>query len=235
MMQMKKYKLNKGVFIAIEGIDGAGKTTQVQRLKEYFQRKNLIVNTFKEPTDGHYGQLIREIAKTGRHLYTPEEELNLFLMDRKEDCEKNINPALAKNELVIMDRYYHSNIAYQGALGIDRELIQSKNEKIAIIPDLVIILDCAVRVGLARIKYSRNETPNHFENEHYLQKVKKIFQAMSGPNIQVVNSTPDEDTVFNHVRNIVNDMIAPYLIETDEQQDLFGTTENTPTYKFSEN
>lgn len=232
---MKKYNLTKGVFIAIEGIDGSGKTTQVVRLKEYFLRKSIVVRTFKEPTDGHYGQLIRTISKIGRHLYTPEEELNLFLMDRQEDCEKNINPALANNELVIIDRYYHSNIAYQGALGIDKELIQQKNEGMATIPDLVIVLDCAVRVGLSRIKYSRNETPNHFEGEQYLQKVRKIFQGMTGPNIQIINSTPDEDTVFNHVRNIVNDMIAPYLMEIDEQQDLFNNSSKPKNLKFSEN
>lgn len=231
---MRKYSLSRGVFIAIEGIDGAGKTTQVHRIKEHFLRKGISVSTFKEPTDGYYGQLIREIARQGRHLYTPDEEMNLFLMDRKEDCEKNIIPALNRKELVILDRYFYSNIAYQGALGIDKDTILNENQKIAVIPDLVIILDCAVRVGLSRIKYSRNETPNHFEKEDYLQKVRKIFQSLSGPNIQILNSTADEDTVFNNVRNIVNDIVFPCMISNDDQQDLFYSNRQN-NIEFSQN
>ena len=138
---MKKYLLKKGILIAVEGIDGAGKTTQVRRLKDHFSRIGLSVVTYKEPTDGNYGQLIRKLAKDGRDNVTPEDEMELFLKDRKEDCNINIKPSLEKNKLVLMDRYYFSSIAYQGSRGLDVNHIWNKNEKIAIIPDLVIILD----------------------------------------------------------------------------------------------
>ena len=232
---MKKYKLSRGVFIAVEGVDGAGKTTQVMRLKEHFYRKGIPVSTFKEPTDGRYGQMIRQIGLIGRHLYTPDEELDLFLSDRKEDLEKNIIPAIQRKELVIIDRYYFSNIAYQGALGVDKEHILIENEKIALKPDLVIILNCAVRVGLSRIRNSRNETPNHFEKEEYLEDVKKIFLSMSGPAIQIIDSTPDEDTVFNHVKNIVQDVIAPFTYPIEEQTDLFAVDPADQQVTFSKN
>ncbi len=232
---MKKYKLSRGVFIAVEGVDGTGKTTQVMRLKEHFYRKGIPVSTFKEPTDGRYGQMIRQIGLIGRHLYTPDEELDLFLSDRKEDLEKNIIPAIQRKELVIIDRYYFSNIAYQGALGVDKEHILIENEKIALKPDLVIILNCAVRVGLSRIRNSRNETPNHFEKEEYLEDVKKIFLSMSGPAIQIIDSTPDEDTVFNHVKNIVQDVIAPFTYPIEEQTDLFAVDPADQQVIFSKN
>jgi dTMP kinase len=232
---MRKYKLSKGIFLAIEGIDGVGKTTQVIRLKEQFSRKGLPISTFKEPTEGQYGQMIREIAKKGRHLYTPTEELKLFILDRKEDLEKNIMPALERNELVIIDRYYFSNIAYQGALGLDKDYILNENEKFALKPDLTIILDCAVRVGLSRIMHSRNDTPNHFEKEDYLENVKKIFLSMEGPSIQIINSTPDEDTVFNHVKNIVQDVIAPFTFVIEDQADLFSINTVNKHVNFSKN
>lgn len=232
---MKKYKLHKGLLVAIEGIDGAGKTTQVLRLKEHFQRQGFKVSTFKEPTDGEFGLKIRKIAKEGRHLYNPIDEMNLFLMDRKEDCQKNIKPALDACELVIMDRYYFSSVAYQGALGIDTNIILKENEKIAIIPDLVLILDCAVRVGLRRIQYQRNEEPNHFEQEEYLEKVRKIFMTMQASYIQHIDSTPDEDTVFNHIKNVVQDIIAPSAIKVEDQGDLFSIDSKKDKVTFSNN
>lgn len=232
---MRKYKLSKGIFIAIEGIDGAGKTTQVTRLKEHFSRKGFSISTFKEPTEGQFGQMIREIAMKGRHFYTPKEELKLFILDRKEDLDKNILPALKREELVIMDRYYFSNIAYQGALGLDTEYILNENEKFALKPDLTIILDCAVRVGLSRIMHSRNDTPNHFEQEDYLENVRKIFLSFEGPSIQIINSTPEEDMVFSNVKNIVKDVIIPFSIVDDDQTDLFSFNSNNKPMNFSEN
>jgi dTMP kinase len=231
---MKKYKLKKGVLIAIEGIDGAGKTTQVHRIKDYFSLKGFNCVTFKEPTDGQYGQEIRKLAQFGRNI-SPLEEMNLFLKDRIENKEKNILPALEKNSLVILDRYYFSSVAYQGPLGIDKELILRENEKIAVKPDLVIILDCAVQLGLSRIKVNRGETPNHFEKESFLEEARTIFKEMHSSYIQVIDSSSDEEQVFDHVRNIVQTMIAPYSYIYDDQPDLFGVTQEYEPTIFSKN
>lgn len=219
--QMKK--LSKGLLIAIEGIDGAGKTTQVQRLSEHYKRHGYDVATFKEPTDGQFGQQIRMLAKFGRHTVTPNEEFELFLKDRIEDCDINIRPALEINKLVFMDRYYFSNMAYQGALGVDRNYILNRNEEIAPIPELVIFLDVAARVGLSRIKNFRKEDNNHFEQEDYLNKVRKVFRQMDFPYLQRVEGSRDEDTVFINLRNIVQDVISPFIIPDSYQVDLFGS------------
>ena len=149
---MKKLKLNKGILVAIEGIDGAGKTTQAFKLRDYYRQLGIKTTYLKEPTNSEYGQQIRNLAIYGRNSISPEDELELFIKDRIYDCQYFIKPALQKKELVIIDRYYFSSIAYQGALGLDIEYILKRNEKIAVKPDIVIIIDVAVIIGLSRIK-----------------------------------------------------------------------------------
>lgn len=208
---MKKYKLNKGVLIAIEGVDGAGKTTQTKRLCDHFKRYGLEVATFKEPTNGKYGQKIRNLAIHGRDKITPEKELELFIKDRIENCQRNLKPALEQKKLVFVDRYYFSSIAYQGALGLDINYIQKRNEEIAIVPNLVIILDVAVKIGLDRIKYSRKESHNHFEKEEYLEKVRDIFLKLKDPYIEKIDGSQEENRVFNDMKKIIQIKLTPYL------------------------
>jgi len=216
-------KLTKGLLVAVEGIDGAGKTTQVQRLSDHFKRQGFDVAAFKEPTDGQFGQQIRMLAKFGRHTVTPSEEFELFLKDRIEDCNANIVPALETKKLVLMDRYYFSNVAYQGALGLDKNSILTRNEEVAPIPDLVIFLDVAARLGLSRIKNFRKEDHNHFEQEDYLNKVRKMFRQMDFPYFQRVDGSRDEDTVFTNLRNVLQDVISPFILPGSYQEDLFDS------------
>jgi dTMP kinase len=211
--------LKKGLLIAIEGIDGAGKTTLVKNLQSYYENKGFPCSRFKEPTDGYYGQKIRELAKHGRDSVTVEEEMNLFLEDRKENRKQNLEPSINRNEIVFLDRYYFSSIAYQGARGLDANFIKNENEKIAIRPDLVIILDCAVIVGLSRIRNFRNEIPNHFEQEELLEKARQIFNRMEAMYIQKIDASRTENEVFAHAKSILDTLISAYLIKN--QFDLF--------------
>lgn len=232
---MKRYVLNRGVLIAIEGIDGAGKTTMVTRLKDYFSRKQFQVSNFKEPTDGQYGQEIKRLAREGRENITPEEEMKLFLEDRKENREKNIEPALERKEIVIMDRYYFSSVAYQGARGLDKNYIYKENEKVARRPDIVIILDCAVTIGLKRIEFQRGDKPNHFEKEELLEKARRIFKAMEKPYIQEIDSSRPEDEVFENIKNIVSGILVPFTQEITDQPDLFTVESHDNQSKFYKN
>src|SRR5271168_4347864 len=101
-----------GFLIAIEGIDGTGKTTQAHHVQELLQSRKLVVIRTKEPTTGHWGQVLRDSALTGR--LSLEEEVETFIKDRKEHVETKINPALKDGHIVIADRYYFSSMAYQG-------------------------------------------------------------------------------------------------------------------------
>jgi dTMP kinase len=118
------------------------------------------------------------MAKTAGSL-TPEEELDLFVRDRQENVQKNIRPALSAKKVVILDRYYFSTIAYQGAKGIDPAYIKRLNERFAVKPDLVIILDIEAGRGLGRIQ-NRKRKDLLFERERYLARVRRIFSGFRG-------------------------------------------------------
>ncbi len=167
-----------GVLIVIEGIDGAGKSTQARGLVRRLRARGFDAIVFREPTGGRWGKEIRRRAKTAGSL-TPEQELDLFLKDRKDNVERHLAPSLAEGRIVVLDRYYFSSIAYQGAKGLDPARIRRLNERFAIRPDLVFILDLGPGLGLARIG-SRKTRDALFEREGYLRKVRRIFRSFRG-------------------------------------------------------
>lgn len=165
-------KSNRGFLVDVEGIDGSGKTTHVDMIKSWLVGLGCKVITLKEPTQGKYGNLIAKLASEKK--LTSEQELELFIKDREEDVTNNIMPALNSGKIVIMDRYYYSNIAYQAARGLDPAKIKEINEKFAPKPDLIIVLDIDPRNGMVRVNERKN-TVEHFENVTYLEKVREQF------------------------------------------------------------
>ena len=115
----------------------------------------------------------------GRHGVSTATELEWFLADRRQDVEQNIRPALAGGQVVVLDRYYFSTMAYQGALGCDPALIQRRNEAFAPPPDLLFLLDIAPAQGLQRVH--RHRQPDAFERLEYLERVAALFAEMQFP------------------------------------------------------
>jgi dTMP kinase len=171
-------RLKKGVMIVLEGIDGAGKSTQARRLLKRLRGLGYDAVSFREPSRGRWGRQIKKLAKVPGSL-SPEEELTLFVRDRAENVHKNLKPALAARKIIVLDRYYFSTIAYQGAKGLDPDRIRKMNERIAVRPDLVFILDIGAGRGLARI-HARKRKDLLFEKERYLRKVRAIFRSLNG-------------------------------------------------------
>lgn len=195
----------KGILIAVEGIDGSGKSTQVQLLARFLEKKGYDVLCLKEPTEGKWGRKIREKAAFDGSL-TAEEELNLFMRDRMENVAKNIRPALKKGGTVILDRYYFSTMAYQGARGIPVERIRKMNESFAPIPDLVFILTLSPKEGLKRIE-NRKYKELLFEKEDYLKKVNQLFCSFKGENIFHIDASAPESQVARIIREKVSAFI----------------------------
>ena len=171
-------KLKKGLLIVLEGIDGSGKTTQARSLVRRLRQAGARTVRFREPSRGKWGREIKRHARRAGSL-APEEELDLFLKDRRDNVERNLRPALTRREVVVLDRYYYSSIAYQGAKGLDPARIKRLNERFAARPDLVIILDVGPETGLARIS-GRGTRDELFEHEDYLARVRAIFQGFRG-------------------------------------------------------
>ncbi len=203
--------LKKGVLIAIEGIDGAGKSTQAEILKERLEKKDFPVVLLKEPTSSKWGKKIKEISKKMKSI-DPYEELELFVKDREFNVRKNILPALKDKKIVIVDRYYISTIAYQGARGIKKEIIREGNEKFAPKPDIIFILDINPEESLQRIKREREIL---FEEEKFLREVRKNFLEIKINQTYVIDAKLSVDEIANKIENLV----LEYLIKREKQDE----------------
>ena len=141
-------KPGTGVLIAIEGIDGAGTTTQAQRLVEALERGGTAAHLTREPSTGPVGRLLREIL-AGSHAPTDAATLSLlFAADRADHLQREVEPALAAGNVVVSDRWYHSSLAYQGT-GEDRRWIRELNRR-ARVPYLTVLLDVPGAVAAER-------------------------------------------------------------------------------------
>jgi dTMP kinase len=156
----------------VEGIDGAGKTTVAATLAQWCGERGLLCALSKEPTSLEWGRKLRESAASGR--LTLVQELDLFHKDREQHSQDSITPALDEDAIMILDRYYWSTAAYQGARGADVKDVLEFNEANFPIPDLVLLLDLPVETGQERIRV-RGDTPNSFEDGAALKKCRDIF------------------------------------------------------------
>lgn len=137
-----------GVLIAVEGIDGAGTTTQVSRLVAALRSAGLTSHATREPSDGPIGLLLRDMLG-GAHAPVDATTMSLlFAADRADHIAREVAPALARGEVVVSDRWYHSSLAYQGT-GEERSWIASLNQR-ALVPDLTVLLEVDARVAAAR-------------------------------------------------------------------------------------
>lgn len=168
-----------GILIAVEGIDGAGKTSVATLLAQWLGERGLGCTISKEPTGMHWGMELRNSARAGR--LTLERELELFALDRRDHVERSIRPSLEEGNVVILDRYYWSTAAYQGGRGGDYLAIMRDNEAFAPKPDLVLVLNVDVDAGLQRIRM-RGDKPNLFESKSALIRARQIFLQLAEQN-----------------------------------------------------
>ncbi len=137
-----------GILIVLEGLDGAGTTTQCKRLGDALSADGHDVHTTCEPSGGPVGRLLREIL-AGQHAPTDATTLSLlFAADRADHIQREVEPALARGAVVISDRWYHSSLAYQGT-GEQRAWIRTLNQR-ARRPDLTLYLDVSPEAAAKR-------------------------------------------------------------------------------------
>jgi dTMP kinase len=134
-------------------------------------------------------------------------ELEFFLKDRKEHVEKIIRPCLEQKKIVVCDRYYFSTMAYQGARGLDPEAIRKTNETFAPMPDLVLLLELDPEAAIKRIRKSRGEVPDNFEQLAYLKKVAGIFKSLSDPFVARIDATLPPEELMNSAWDLISDLL----------------------------
>lgn len=197
-------------FIVLEGIDGAGKSTQAKLLAKWFSERGYEVVLTKEPTDTAFGKLIRKLVLTGGRegiidgaRISHEAEALLFAADRAEHVKKLIKPSLEAGKVVISDRYFYSSLAYQWARGLDLEWLISLN-RFAIRPHLTILLDLPVKESMKRINGRSIKT--EFDKIAELQrKVRENYLTLAKrfEEIRIINALAGVEEIHRDVVSLV--------------------------------
>ena len=201
----------KGKFIVFEGIDGCGKTTQINEIFKWLPTSNLISNDSsivktREPGGSLLGAKLRELILSNNKDNVPTNltELLLYSADRAEHVTKIITPALKKGDWVLSDRFSGSTLAYQGyGRNIDIEIIKNleiiacQKEK----PDITFLLDISPEESIARRK---NQIPDRIESEgvKFLKKVNIGFREIAKKNNWIVISAHDNrENITTKIKN----------------------------------
>jgi dTMP kinase len=198
----------RGVLVALEGIDGCGKSTQAGLLATALRERGTDVVLTCEPTGGSLGRQIREYFQGPTRYLSAKEELNLFMADRREHVEGLIKPALTEGRIVITDRYYFSSVAYQGALGLDPDRILAQNEVMAVHPDLAIILTLPVAQALERLSGNPQRIRQVSENLAYLERVAAIYASLTGPHLRHLDASGPPEAVHGPLLHLTLECLA---------------------------
>jgi len=200
-------------FIAFEGIDGSGKSTQVKRLVARLETEGHAVHTTLEPTNYRIGSILRRIL-TGQESADEQTIAALFLADRLDHIhhpEYGMLARLAANEVVVTDRYYYSSYAYHSQfMDLDWVIQANSLAADALRPDKVIFLDLTAEESMTRIRANRQST-EHYEQIDTLKAVRNnYFKAMEkegkkdGVVIVSANQSPDDVAaeIWDHVKDL---------------------------------
>lgn len=206
--------MNRGRLISLDGVDGAGKSTQATRLVRELSARGHRVLATREPTDGAWGRRIRDAAHSGV-APAPADELEWFMADRREHVDRVIAPALARGEIVVTDRYYLSTVAYQGARGIPFETILDRSEREFPWPDLALLMTIDARAGLARAASRGGPADPLFEEEGFLRRVARIFDTIERAYVVRVDAGRDEETVAAALRGAIDDRLGLFDVASD--------------------
>lgn len=192
--------MKKGFFITIDGIDGAGSSTQVQLLVERLKEMGYAAVKTKEPNpEGRIESIIRVFLKES--CLMPELDALLFAADRLHHVANFIKPWLQAGKVVVSDRYLESSIAYQTSQGLEEDWVITVNRGI-IRPDVTIILDIDPVTSLKR----KGELHDRFENIEFLNKVRsKFLERASKMRYKVIDASKPIQAVHQEILDTVLD------------------------------
>jgi dTMP kinase len=168
-----------GRFITLEGGEGAGKSTQIQVVKDYLEARGIDVIVTREPGGTPVGQEIRNLLVSGdKDKWSPLSETLLILADRAAHLERVIRPALADGKYVVCDRFFDSTRAYQGiAGGLGLEIIHNLQQPVlaTTLPDVTLLLDIDPEKGLSRAQERGGDLRFESKTLAYHQTLRQAF------------------------------------------------------------
>lgn len=203
---MKSERKHPGFFMTIEGIEGAGKSTAIQAVEDFFKEKQLPFLATREPGGTEIAEAIRGIwLKHYQEKMTLEAELLLVFAGRAQHVAHVIRPALDEGKIVLSDRFTDASFAYQGAgRGIDSrylsflaDWIQGETE-----PDLTLLLDVPVEIGLHRIEQRGAKDRLETEKQEFYERVRQCYLARAKQfpkRFRVIDASFGKETVRQRI------------------------------------
>ena len=204
-----------GKFISIEGVEGAGKSTQVSFIQDYLTSLGKIVVVTREPGGTELSEKIRHLLlEPSSNSMANDTELLLMFASRAEHVSQVINPALHRGDWVLCDRFLDATYAYQGGgRGIQRQRIQQIADWTlrGLIPDLTLLFDLPVELGLERV-LERKEDMDRFEQEKidFFQKIRKSYlkSAKADPNrIKILDASLSITKIQEQLTQLIKPLI----------------------------
>jgi dTMP kinase len=210
-------------FITLEGGDGVGKSTQIKALERHLVARGRSFVSTREPGGTPLGKLIRKaLLEVGNQPIGSPTELFLYLADRAQHVRDVIIPALESSKIVLCDRYTDSTVAYQGyGRGLDLKTLREFNQFVdgGVKPDLTLLLDCPVEIGLSRIgkrlteEKSLDVRQDRFESEkaEFHQRVRTGFLALARAEperFRIIDASRSVMEVTQEIHSIIDRELA---------------------------
>ena len=201
----------RGRFISFEGIDGAGKSTQHAWLVDYLRRQGKTVVATREPGGTPLGEKLRALLLADpMHLET---EALLMFAARREHVAQVIEPALARGEWVVCDRFVDASFAYQGGgRGLDWAKLEQLSKWVLgeLQPDLTLIFDAPVEIAQKRL-HAATAKPDRFEQEQaaFFERVRAAYLRIASENPQRVRLI-DATQTPEHINKVLEVIVAAY-------------------------
>lgn len=205
----------KGIFISFEGIEGAGKSTQVKLLYGYLRNKGADVILTEEPGGTQIGVKIRTVLLSVEHKEMSHlTELLLYNASRAQHIQEVIMPALNRGALVITDRFADSTFAYQGyGRGLDLHLIDSLDLMATgrLRPDITLLLDLDVKTGLQRNRGMNKTDRLELEDISFHERVRNGYHMLAArepERIKLINALDSIEDINTGIVSIITDFIS---------------------------
>ena len=203
-----------GYFVSVDGIDGCGKSTQAEMLAQWVESQGFIVQRVRDPGGTALGESLREILLHRKDLeLSMRAEMLLYMASRAQMVDEIIRPALARNEVVICDRYLLANVVYQGSAGglLEEDIWNvGRVATAACTPDLTLLFDVEVSVAMQRVGAEKDRLESR--GASYMEKVRQGYlqQLSSLPNGIRLDSSGAVDAIHEQVLLAASDSFSEY-------------------------
>lgn len=207
--------MHKPLFITLEGGEGVGKSTALSFIQHYFDEKNMSCVMTREPGGTKIGEAIRDILLHHQaETVLPETEMLLLFAGRAQHIEHIIKPALNAGKIVISDRFTDASFAYQcGGRGIAKHYFEMLENWIQgdLVPDLTLLLDAPIEVGLARMESRGNKDRIEAEQIDFFQRVRQAYlmRAKQFPNrFVIIGANESLDSVQIQIKQALDKWVS---------------------------